>query len=251
MFIWSKGDLIILPICLMVMLLTTFLIWFFLKDKSEKIKTIPLVVITVIMLVLEIIKQIISIKEGYDMWKVPLHFCSLFLYFYPIAVFAKGKFQEFGKTMSLVCSTWLLVLFYIRPGSIIGDEYTKGIFLNFGTFHTFTYHHLALLFLFVSLSLKFYNLTKMSYVYIVIGFTIYAIVGFTVAHLTNTNYCNLLHNNFEPFENFRLNYGQILYSIFMYLSGVLGGLAMCGLYRTLYKFNFRNKKIKYNKDYIG
>ncbi len=36
-------------------------------------------VIAIIILLLEIIKQIICIKEGYSFWDIPLHFCSLFL----------------------------------------------------------------------------------------------------------------------------------------------------------------------------
>jgi len=215
MFKWSKSDVKVLLLTLLAMILITVVLWIFLHKKEEKYKKIPLIIITSILLILEIIKQTKAIMDGYSNWTIPLHFCSLFLYFFPLAVFTKGKVQEFGKTMSFVCSLWLCVLFYFNPGGIIGSTTTQNVFGSFGSFHTFFYHHLAILFLFVSVSLHFYNFTFKNLIYVVIGFAIYAIVGVSVAHLTNTNFCNLLESNIPFMESFRQHVGQVIYTIAM------------------------------------
>lgn len=243
MFVWSKSDAIVLPLTLFSIILITVLLWFFLHKKDSRYKKIPLYVITATMLLLELIKQIRAIINGYDNWTIPLHFCSLFLYFFPLAVFTKGKVQEFGKTMSFVCSIWLFILFYFNPGSIIGSSTTQNVFQSFSSIHTFFYHHLAILFLFVSVSLGYYNFTYKNIIYVVIGFVLYAIFGVTMAHLTNTNFCNLLESNIPFMETFRQNVGQVLYTIVMFLIGVVGGCVACLSFIGVNKLvaKFKNK----------
>jgi len=224
MFDWSKNDLIVLPITLAIIILISLLLYFLLKNKSEKVRMIPIMIITIIMLILEVIKQIRAILTGYSTWTIPLHFCSLFLYFYPLACFTKGKIQEFGKTMSFVCSCWMTTLFYFNPGTIIGSDTTASILLDFSTFHTFIYHHLVILFLLTSLLLKNYNFKKNSLIHVVIGFSIYAVVMIPLAHILQTNFCNILESNIAFMESLRINVGQILYTIIMYILSITGGL---------------------------
>ena len=241
---WSKSDAIVLPLTLLAIVGATIFLWFLLYQKEDKLKKIPLIIITLTMLILEVIKQIKAIVEGYDFWTIPLHFCSLFLYFFPIAVFAKGKFQEFGKAMSLVCSAWLFCLFYFNPDSIISTRTTDNVFSSFSTFHTFFYHHLAIAFLFISVALGFYKINYKSLIYVLIGFTLYMAVVVPVTHLTQTNFCNMLFSNIPFMENLRQSVGQIIYTIVMYLIGVAGGCAMCLIYIGCIKLLFKLK----NKD---
>lgn len=231
MFVWSKEDAIVLPITLLLMLAITILLWLTLRNKEEKYRQIPLAVITITMLVLEVIKQIYYAVSGqYTTWIIPLHFCSLFLYFFPLAVFAKGKTKQFGKVMSVVTTFWLLISFYFSPGTIIGVDTTKNIFANFHSFHSFIYHHLALLFLFVSVALKYYKITYKDFAYVAIGITIYGTIAVPVAHLTNTNWCNLIKSNITMLENFRLQFGDIPYTFLLYLGGIAGGIVGCLAY---------------------
>jgi hypothetical protein len=65
----------------------------------------------------------------------------------------------------------------------------------------------------------------------------------TVAHLTDTNYCNILKNNFEPLEAFRVQFGQIAYTALMYLGSIAGGIAGLLLYIGIKKLiNIKNTK---------
>ena len=227
---YGKEEIAVMMQALAIIILITVLLWIFLRKKDLKYRMIPLIVITSIMLALELTKQIYNAANGtYDWYVVPLHFCSLFLYFYPFMVFCKGKVKNFGMTMSLVTSVWMFVLFYFNPSPIIGASPTH-LFETFSNFHTFVHHHLVVLFLLVSLSLNVYNIDKWSLLHVVIGISVYALIAVPAAHLTGTNYCNLLTSNIPFMESLRQSAGQIVYTIVMWLIGVGGGLLVCGGY---------------------
>ena len=243
MFVWSKSDIVVLPIALLAIIAITVLLWFLLNKKTEKIRKIPLVVITCLMLLLELIKQIKAIINGYDYYTLPLHFCSLFIYFFPLSVFTKGKLQQFGKTMSFVCSLWLFLLFYVNPDSIIGNA-TQNIFASFGTFHTFFYHHLAMMYLPVGLSLKLLNLYKESLIHVMIGLTIYSGVAVPVAYLTGANFCNILVSNISFMESLRQSAGQVVYTLVLFMIGLIGGMFACFVNFMLNLLSYKLKRKK-------
>ena len=178
---------------------------------------------------LEVIKQVREFKSGYDYWAIPLHFCSLFLYFYPLAVFAKGKIKDFGKTMSLVCSSLMFIMFYINPDSIIGRGTTANFLTSYGLFHTFMYHHLVVLFLVLSIMLNFYKFKKENFIHVLIGFSLYAIISVPMAYVLNTNFCNILEGNVPIIESFRLFVGQIWYTIALYTFSIVAGTVIVAL----------------------
>lgn len=227
---YGKNEIIVMMLMLLALIAITFVLWFFLHKKERKIRNIPLIVITSIMLVLEVVKQIVNLCEPtYDLNAIPMHFCSLFLYFFPLAVFCRGKVQNFGLTMSLVCGAWLFVIFYWNPDPVIGMSPTH-IFENFSNFHTFVYHHLAVLFLLVSLSLNMYNISKWSFFHTVVGISIYAAIAIPLSYGLGVNFCNLLYSNIPFMESLRTNAGNVVYLICMWCLGVSGGSFVCGAY---------------------
>lgn len=233
---WTKDEVYILPLAIGVILIISIVLWLLLRKKSNKIKNIPLVVITLIMQVLEVIKQSREIKEGYSLWAIPLHFCSLFLYFYPLATLTNGKIKEFGITMSFVSSFLMTALFYFNPSSIISDS-ASDVFGNFSNFHTFIYHHLVILFLFIGLFLNLFKLSKFSFIHALVGFSVYALIAVPTAHIIDVNFCNILTSNIGFMEDFRLHVGQILYTIVMFL------FAICSSF-VLVLINLSIKKLK-------
>ena len=58
-----------------VMIVLAITIGWLLRNKSEKIRMIPIQVISVVILLLEVAKQIYCIVTGYDLYSIPLHFC--------------------------------------------------------------------------------------------------------------------------------------------------------------------------------
>ncbi len=245
MFSWSNSEKIVLPIALIIVLVAAFLISFLLRKRDEKIKRIPLMILTVITLVLEIVKQILGIINGYNLWNIPLHFCSLFLYFYPLASFFKGKVREFGSTMCIVSATLFLLLFYTNPSSIISSS-CDNIFESFSTFHTFIYHHIILLFYFLLIFSQLYRPSTRDYIYNLIGIGGYALVAIPTAHLLNVNFCSLLKSVIPFMETLRLNAGQVVYTFVMICVGVLGG-ELVVLLANLIHNKAKNKEDSFEK----
>lgn len=255
MFSWSSSQIVVLPLVLIIVIALAVITSYLTRNKSELVKRIPLIVIASVMLILEVVKQIYNMVIGYNFWTLPFHFCSLFLYFYPLASFFKGKVAEFGKTMSYVCGTLFLMLFYIDPTSIIGNSCDE-IFATFSSFHTFTYHHLIILFYLILLISKLYHPTKWSFLYGAIGIAIYGIVAVPLAHILNVNFCNILHNSIPILENIRLLHGQVLYTCVMFFLGFAGAELVVGasylisyLIKTRKKDNFQ-KIIKILKEEV-
>ena len=70
-----------------------------LMNKDYETQLLPLKICTILLLVLEVAKQAVGIATGYSTYWIPLHFCSLFLYFHPIACFYKGKHRIRGRAV--------------------------------------------------------------------------------------------------------------------------------------------------------
>ena len=108
----------------------TFLLWKWLKDKDEKFKLIPIKIIAVILVVIEIIKQIDAALDvnGYRLKALPLFYCSLFLYLYPIMAFYNGKHKNAVRNLTLCSGTALIALMLIMPRYIYLDSNIKNFF---------------------------------------------------------------------------------------------------------------------------
>ena len=83
MELWSPAHIRTLLPSIGVMLILCVLFRLWLGKKPRRIRMIPLQVIAVALVVLEIFKQTISASKGYDLYHIPLHFCSLFLFAIP------------------------------------------------------------------------------------------------------------------------------------------------------------------------
>ena len=240
MFDWSAKEKIILPIMIVVLLIFAIGICLLTRNKSEKIKRLPLFIITIIILALEVAKQIYNLCIGYDLWAIPLHFCSLFMFFYSFSNFGKGKLRRFGDIMTVCCTFLVIVLFYLNPSNIIGES-CENVFANFSNFHTFTYEHLLFLYYFIFLGSNLIVAKFSDLIYIIIGISSYAVVAITFAFSLNVNFCSILHNSFAPLEAIRTACGNIVYLICLFAVGIL---ASCAVYIV---FTILNRKINIGK----
>ena len=66
----------------------------FLKENSFSVRVIPFQILACVIFLLEIGKQIVSLIRGYDLYHLPFHFCSLFIFMLPIAAFYRGRKKE-------------------------------------------------------------------------------------------------------------------------------------------------------------
>lgn len=220
---YTKDEILVLGISLIMMVGISVFLMFLLKGKAEKTKKIPFLIITIILLILEITKQIRAIINGYSSWVIPLHFCSTYWLWFTLANFTKGKFQKSMQTVAIVSSFYLFALFYFDPTSIIGDV-CKNIFLDFDTFHTFFFHHLVLLYFILSIFLKQWKFEYSHLTPWAICMGVYYSVAVFFANLFNTNYMNILYSNIFFMEKIRLNLGQVFYNILLGLLTVGVGL---------------------------
>lgn len=215
---WSQADKIVIPLTFLGAFVISLIITLLLKNKSEKVKNIPFIVISIIILVLEVIKQCKNLPN-YNYWSLPLHFCSTFLVWFPLASFGKGKVKQIGFTLSVTFG-WLFIIFFcFNPVAIIGKA-SSNIFGSFKYFHTYTYHSLAIVFTFLAMMLKMYKPNKKGYLTILVFYTIYSAIAVFFAHALQTNYTNLLENSVDIIQNILVNHGYVVYTIFLYFFGL-------------------------------
>lgn len=219
MFNWTKDEIQIVPITLMVIIFLSVIINFYLRNKSEKIKRIPLLIITIIVLILEIIKQVYSLIKGYDLWKLPLHFCSIFLFVFSFASFGKGPLRKIGDVISLSGGFAVLIAFLISPRNIIGNA-CENVFANFDQFHTFTYHFLVFFYFFILISSNLVKAKFSDIKYIITTVLGYAIIAIVAGYSLNINYCSVLQNNYSFLEAIRLSCGPRIYLICLIIFGI-------------------------------
>ncbi len=157
MFNYSESQKIIMPIALIIMVILGVSFHFLLRTKSEKIKNAPLTVIAFLLLVLEICKQIYYIFfVEYVTYALPLHFCTLVIFVIIFAQIPSKKIVDFFKPIAFSFSGLVAFMLYISPTSLIGNS-TDNVFLNYYTFHTFTFHHLVVLYFILTLTLNTYT----------------------------------------------------------------------------------------------
>ena len=221
---------------LIIELIGAFFIGKALKGKSEKIRLIPIQVITIILLVLEVAKQLYGLITGYDLYSIPLHYCSLFLFIFPFVSFYKGKHKDIFRCLGAVISACLFLFMTIYPNLIYPaeDVINCGNFLAFKTsyflgFHTVFFHCIAMASfpLFLVLDLFEFNL-KRDLLSVLAWFAGYCIIVAPISHIIKVNFNNFYHCNNAALENFRLSMidkigwvGQLIYVLMISIGTII------------------------------
>lgn len=208
-----------------------------LKNKDYETQLIPLKVATSLLLILEVAKQIMGFVTGYSLYWIPLHFCSLFLYFHPIACFYKGKYRDKFMMIAGVVSACLFLFMTVYPNLIYSDDairsmwaYVTGKGGSFFELHTVLFHGIALFtfFLFIFQGLVKFD-TKEDIKWVIIVYAIYDVFVGSLAQIIDTNFNNFVHSNAPFLEDIRLNirskvgnvFGQIIYVIMISIGTII------------------------------
>ena len=109
---YTKAELVVLSVSLLVIIGISVALRCVLKNKSEKAKQIPFFVITIILLVLEVIKQVLAMQGGYSIGALPMHFCSTYFVWFSLANFTKGKLRTAMQTVAFVATIYFVLLFF-------------------------------------------------------------------------------------------------------------------------------------------
>lgn len=206
MQLWTPAHLKTLLPALLVMVIVTVILHLCLRHKPLHIRMIPLQVIAVILLLLEVGKQVSSFlrPDGYDLYHIPLHFCSLMLVALPALAFYRGKHARLvsGVASALTAAVFLLTVIY--PDLIYSAWDIENYFQNYFAFHTVTFHNLALFAYMLIPTLGLHNPGKGEVRACSAFVAVYCIIAGIASHVLSTNYNNLYRCNIAPLENVRM-----------------------------------------------
>ena len=245
MELWTAEHVQTLLPALAAMLMVSFLLRLWLLKKPLWVRTIPLKIISVALVVLEIGKQVTSYTRGYDLYCLPFHFCSLFIFMLPIMAFYNGKNRQkvYGVVSALCAALTLLMLIY--PNLIYSAGNIKAYAEDFMSLHTVTFHNLVMLAFFLILALNIQEEAmpgeNRRIILFVLGF---CAVSASMAHLLKTNYANFYTCNIPVFEAIRASLipvvggvvTQIIYVLILCVLNVgfvLGSYWLYRLFRRL------------------
>ena len=209
---YSDAEKVVMPLMFFILLAITVLLWLLLRNKSEKWQSIPFKIITLALIVGEGIKQYLSIKEGYNFWNLPLHFCSTYFIWLSLAEFSVGKMQKTMRNIAFVATIYLFVGLYTYPSGIFGDL-CENVFETYFTVHSFFYHHLVILYMLLSIAFKRFHPRKRDAFTWMACFSVYFVVALVCAYTFEENFFNILNSEPLPIlEPVRLAVGQVLYN---------------------------------------
>lgn len=210
--------------------------------KDLKIRMIPFQIISCLLFALEIGKQVMSAIEGYDLYHIPFHFCSLFIFMMPIMAFYNGKHKAAvtAITSAICTATTLLTLIY--PCLIYSASDITNFFSDYFSFHTVMFHNIVIFAFILILALELHTPAAKGETKPIILFMIcFCAVSATMAQLLQTNYNNFYSCNIPPLEQLRVNmqgilgYGvtQALYIAIVTVLDILFVLGSYWFYRLL------------------
>ena len=218
MELWSPAHIRSLLPSIGVMLILCVLLRLWLGKKPLRVRMIPIQVIAVLLILLEIGKQTVSFSKGYNLYHIPLHFCSLFLFSIPLMAFYRGKHEAVVRTVTTVLSGSAMLLMTIYPALIYPAWDVENYFSGYFSFHTVTFHGLVYFAYLLILTLQLYgDFGRRERNATLIAITIFSAVAATAAQLLKTNFTNMYQCNVPPLENVR----QMLISSWGYVPAQL------------------------------
>lgn len=206
MVLWSPEHIQTLLPALVGMVIISIVLRLLLIKKNIKFRMIPLQVIAVILLLLEVGKQAVSFSRGYDLYHIPLHFCSLVMFTLPFMGFYKGKYSAGIRSIATaVCGAtfWLTAIY---PDLIYSAGNIKNFFGDYLDFHTVAFHNLVMLAYLLILSLDLHTPVKKGETKgIIIFLSAFCVIATVVSQLLETNYAGFYSCNVELIENVRIS----------------------------------------------
>ena len=187
---------------------------------KEFFKKYALKFIALLLIALEVFKQINSFSEGaYRLYSLPFHYCSLFLYLLPLHAFYRGKLKAKINTVTLAISSSLFLMMLIMPGGVYDGDQISAFFTDPLCLHTVVFHSLVCLYLAIALFTgEFSELSRHSLMTVAAFTLFYSVVAGALAYSLETNFHNFYYCIITEFENIRQTLidsigaaGQIIY----------------------------------------
>lgn len=243
MALWTYEHAATLLPSFAVMILTALFLRHFLKEKSDSARILPLRFVSIFLVAIEIGKQIVSFCNGYSLYHLPFHFCSLFIFALPVMSFYRGKHCRTVRGIVSAISASMSILLLIYPNLIYSAGNIREFFQEYISFHTVLFHNLVLFAFVLILALDLHPAQEKSAWKAVMVFTVcFCAVSATMAQLLQTNYNNFYSCNIPPLETLRisaqntLGYGltQGIYIVIVTILNILFVQISYRIYRLLH-----------------
>ena len=205
MQLWTYEHTVTLLPAVAAMLIIAGLLRLTIGQKPLQIRMIPIRIIAVLILLLEIGKQVVSLSRGYDLYHLPFHFCSLFIFVLPFMAAYRGHHLQkiYGLTAALCVSVMLLTLIY--PVLIYSDGDIRSFFTDYMSFHTVIFHNLVIFAAILIIALRVHSPSRGERK-VLLWFTVgFCVVSATMAQLLKTNFNNFYTCNIPPLEALRVS----------------------------------------------
>ena len=215
-----------------------------LGGKPEQIRMIPFQIIAVLLVALKVGKQGLSLARGYDLYHLPFHFCSLFIFALPAMAFYRGEKRQTVRGIAAALCAALFLLMLIYPNLIYSGGNIREFFTDYFSFHTVAFHNLVMLAFVLMVALRIHiPAPKGEAKAVVLSTVVFCVVSATMAQLLKTNYANYYSCNIPPLEAVRVNlqgvlgYGftQLLYILIVSMLNIVFVLGAYWLYRLAVK----------------
>lgn len=241
MELWTAEHAKTLLPAVAVMIVIAAILRITIGKKDLKIRMIPFQIVASILFAIEVGKQVMSLLQGYDLYHLPFHFCSLFIFMMPLMAFYKGKHKATvtAITSAICMATTFLTLVY--PCLIYSASDITNFFSNYFCFHTVTFHNLVIFGIILILALNLHTPQQKETKTIILFTVCFCVVSAAMAQLLQTNFNNFYSCNIPPLESLRqslqgiLGYGltQGLYILIVTVLDILFVFGSYWLYRLL------------------
>lgn len=245
---YTEYDKSVLPLVLLAMVAFVAILALLLRKKSERVRAIPCAIVAIALLFIEIIKQRWNLNGEFDLFFLPFHYCSLFLIVFPLAELCGMRLSRIFRPIATCMAFMVSVAMYVYPQGIMGNA-TESFGVAFKETHGFIFHHLVLLYFLLVVAMRLCRPRARDAVRLGMIGVAYTAVALPLAYKLETNYCNFLESVIPVFENFRIEYGQNVYTIVLVFFITFGTMISAFVYIGLYtiankflKFCFAKKK---------
>ena len=250
MVLWTPTHVQTLLPAIIAMLVIAVVLRLTLGKKDRRIRMIPFQIFACALVLLEIGKQVLSLYEGYDLYHLPFHFCSMLIFLPVIMAFYRGKHE---KTISCITTAVLAAVFILTaayPDLIYSAQAVKEFTTNFFSFHTVAFHNVAMLLFVLIPALDLHQPEPKGEPKKVLLFILgFCVISASMAHLLQTNFNNFYVCNIAPLEAVRfsveLSLGKTVASI-CYVLTVLDLSFVTGsywFYRLIRKLLIKENKV--------
>lgn len=204
MQLWTPEHMRTLLPAVAVMLVIAFGLRAWLGKKPLHIRMVPFQIVTCILLLIEFGKQIYSYRHGYDLYHLPFHYCSLFIFAMPLMSFYRGKRRQTVQAVTTSMCAAMFLLLMIYPNLIYSAANIREFFTNYLSFHTVFYHNLVVFAFLLILALDLYSPGgKQEHKPVILAMVVFCIISATMAHILKTNYANYYSCNIPVLEAVR------------------------------------------------